>query len=120
MRRVTGFNRLLVVLVVAAVCLPFFEAGLAALTGKNQQYRLEGAFHWAKKSYLDGRYRTAEKKLKRLVSFLDGGNGSVITHKNLLRRTLLLLVEVSEKIGRKKAADSYLQRAQALIAKLKE
>lgn len=99
---------------------PFLQSALHADDGARQTHRLEGTYHWAKKSYNDRRFRSAEKKLKQLLSYIDVNGAGEFEYGNLRRRTLLLLAEVSEKIGKKKAAASYRQQARALTAKLKK
>lgn len=120
MRFRTSRKAWLLMLGILMMSVPFLTAAKNSNDDGRQRHRLEGTYHWAKKYYNDGRFRSAEKKLKRLLSFIDTNGKTPADLQNLRRKTLLLLAEVSEKIGKKKAAAEFLKQARALNIKAKK
>ena len=64
------------------------------LPPNNRESRLEGPFNWAKKYYLDGKYREAARKLELLLSYIDEKN------REFKGKVYLLLGAAKEKIGK--------------------
>jgi formylglycine-generating enzyme required for sulfatase activity len=88
--------------------------------------KLLGAFNWAKKYYLEGKFREAEKRLELLLSYFEfETNGTQndtdmnLESWRLLGKIYLMLGAVSEKLGKKKRAGSFYKRARTVANRLK-
>ncbi|MCP5102650.1 MAG: formylglycine-generating enzyme family protein [bacterium] len=89
----------------------------------SSENKLEGPFRWAKKHYLEGKYRETVRKLEVLLTYLDGENGSEAQPpevKRLRGRIYLLLGAAKEKLGKIVAARKTYMLAKRLIGKPKE
>lgn len=75
------------------LCLLFLQVNLPPLGREDSYNKLDAAFQWAKKSYIEGKYRECSQKLDLLLTFLEPG------HKTLRVQVLLLLGAANEKMG---------------------
>ena len=81
------------------------------LPSNNKESRLEGPFNWAKKYYLDGKYREAARKLELLLSYIDEKN------REFKGKVYLLLGAAKEKIGKITGARKNYMEAKKVTGK---
>ena len=81
--------------------------------------KLEWAFNWAKKSYLEGRYRETVEKLELLLSYFDKGGST--DHNELMElyiKIRLLLGAANEKLRRiEKARENYIKAQKSAVGR---
>ncbi len=86
--------------------------------GTDEFSQLMGTFNWAKKYYLEGKYRDSIKKLEVLLTFIDKENPDE-TYRSLWGKVNLLLAAANEKTGRKEEAKLYYHNVKTLAEELK-
>jgi formylglycine-generating enzyme required for sulfatase activity len=107
----TGFRRHgAMKLTAVLLCLLLIPVNLPPHTRDNKN-KLEIPFNWAKKHYLDGKYRVSAATLELLLSFLDE------TDKELTGRIWLLLGAANEKMGKLVTARDYYKKAKKIAGK---
>ena len=81
------------------------------LLPNNRESRLEGPFNWAKKYYLEGKYREVARKLELLLSYIDEKN------REFKGKVYLLLGAAKEKIGKITGARKHYMEAKKVTGK---
>jgi len=82
-----------------------------SLPSNNSESRLEGPFNWAKKHYLEGKYREAARKLELLLTYITDDD------RELNGRIYLLLGAAKEKMGKIVEARKYYLEAKQVAEK---
>lgn len=82
-----------------------------SLPSNNKESKLEGPFNWAKKYYLEGKYREASRKLELLLSYIDEKN------REFKGKVHLLLGASKEKMGKITGARKNYMEAKKVIGK---
>jgi formylglycine-generating enzyme required for sulfatase activity len=124
MMRTRLYRRPFIKISVLCLCLLLLKWDLP-LQPDSDQDRYLGMFNWAKKYYLEGKYRETEKKLEMLLSYLEGtAKDSRKTsvndeYRRLLGNIWLLLGASCERMGNKKEAIKYYRQAKTVSDRLK-